>query len=53
MKILAKVLEYLSLKKYKAEKPEDYNLVFMNRMNQISIFVFLIAMIILVIKWLN
>jgi hypothetical protein len=54
MKILKKVLEYLNFtKKYKAKNEEEYNLVFMNRMNRISIYVFIIAIIVLVIRYVK
>lgn len=50
MKILAKIKEYLSFKKYSAKNEDELNLVFMNRMNRISIIVFLIALIVLAFK---
>ena len=50
MSILKKFWEYLSFKKYSASKEEELNLLFMNRMNRISIYVFIIALVILIIK---
>ncbi|HEY0298936.1 MAG TPA: DUF6728 family protein [Arachidicoccus sp.] len=52
MGILQQIAEYLYIKKKdKKDKPDTY-LKMMHGMNRISIFVFLIALLILVYRWI-
>jgi hypothetical protein len=53
MGILRKVAEYLYIKKRDPKYKPNQNVRFMNGMNRISIFVFIIALIILAIKLLR
>ena len=50
MKIIDQFAEYLFLKKRDKNKPKDRNLGLMHGMNRISIFVFLIAIIVILFK---
>jgi hypothetical protein len=50
MEVFKKILSYLSLKKQDMDDPTNFNLRAMHGINKISIFVFLAAIIYLVIR---
>jgi len=53
MKILDQIAEYLYLKKKDPNRPKDKWIGYMHGINRISIFIFLICLIILAIKLLT
>lgn len=52
MEVWKKIIGYITFRKPKPDDPTSFNLKVMHGINKISIFMFLICLIILMVKWL-
>ncbi len=53
MEVWKKIIGYITFRKPNPEDPTSFNLKVMHGINKISIFMFLICLIILMVKWLT
>ena len=52
MEVWKKIIGYITFRKPNPEDPSNFNLKMMHGINKISIFMFLICLIMLMVKWL-
>ncbi|GAB4403231.1 MAG: hypothetical protein OHK0039_02110 [Bacteroidia bacterium] len=53
MEVLKKIAAYLSLRKPQEGEPNSFSLRMMHGINKLSLFMFLAAIIIMIVKWLT
>ncbi|MEL6628006.1 MAG: DUF6728 family protein [Bacteroidota bacterium] len=51
MEVLKKIIGYITFKKRDPNDPHSFNLKMMHGINKISILMFLVALVVMIIKW--